>query len=182
MGPALLLDVVGIDTAVHADRVMAEAFPDRMKHDGKTAIEGMVEAGRLGQKNGKGFYLWKPEKKGPPKKSSDPEAKALVASLASGSSNRTDGEILERTMLPMLFEGSRCLEEGIVGSPVEADVALLYGLGFPPFRGGLFHWADTTGIETLVRASEHHRRLGGLYRPTKQLEDLAATGRGFHGA
>ena len=182
MGPALLLDVVGIDTAVHADRVMAAAFPDRMSHDGKTAIEAMVEAGRLGQKSGKGFYAWKPEKKGPPKKQSDPEAKAIVGSIAKGSSQPTDGEILERTMLPMLFEGSRCLEEKVVASPVEADVALLYGLGFPPFRGGLFHWADTTGLEALVRAAEHHRRLGGLYVPTKQLTDLAAAGRGFHGA
>jgi 3-hydroxyacyl-CoA dehydrogenase/enoyl-CoA hydratase/3-hydroxybutyryl-CoA epimerase/enoyl-CoA isomerase len=182
MGPALLLDVVGIDTAVHADKVMAQAFPDRMSHDGKTAIEAMVEAGRLGQKTGSGFYAWKPEKKGPPKKQSDPAAKAIVASIAKGTSNPTDGEILERTMLPMLFEGSRCLEEKIVASPIEADIALLYGLGFPPFRGGLFHWADTTGIEALLRASEHHRRLGGLYAPTKQMHDLAAAGRGFHGA
>ena len=76
MGPALLLDVVGIDTGVHADKVLADAFPDRMRHEGRSAIEAMFEAGRLGQKNGKGFYAWKPEKKGPPSKQSDPEAKA----------------------------------------------------------------------------------------------------------
>ena len=76
MGPALLLDVVGIDTGVHADKVLADAFPDRMGHEGQSAIEAMFEAGRLGQKNGKGFYAWKPEKKGPPSKQSDPEAKA----------------------------------------------------------------------------------------------------------
>ena len=84
MGPALLLDVVGIDTGVHADKVLAEAFPDRMRHEGKSAIEAMVEAGRLGQKNGKGFYAWKPEKKGPPSKQSDPEAKAIVAGAREG--------------------------------------------------------------------------------------------------
>ena len=68
MGPAYLLDVVGIDTAVHADHVMAAEFPDRMKSDGKTAIEAMYEAKRLGQKNGVGFYKYTPDKKGAPKK------------------------------------------------------------------------------------------------------------------
>jgi 3-hydroxyacyl-CoA dehydrogenase/enoyl-CoA hydratase/3-hydroxybutyryl-CoA epimerase/enoyl-CoA isomerase len=182
MGPALLLDVVGIDTGVHADRVMAEAFPERMRHDGKTAMEAMLDAGRLGQKNGKGFYVWKPEKKGPPRKQSDPEAKAIVAGLARPGAAVTDEEIVERAMLPMLLESSRCLEDRIVASPVEVDIALLYGLGFPPFRGGLFRWADATGLEALLRAAEKYRRLGGLFAPTKQMTDLAAAGRGFHGA
>ncbi|HXY38528.1 MAG TPA: fatty acid oxidation complex subunit alpha FadB, partial [Vicinamibacteria bacterium] len=78
MGPALLLDVIGLDTSVHADRVMAEAFPDRMGHQGQTAIEALYQAQRLGQKNGTGFYLWKPEKKGPPSRQSDPGAKTIV--------------------------------------------------------------------------------------------------------
>jgi 3-hydroxyacyl-CoA dehydrogenase/enoyl-CoA hydratase/3-hydroxybutyryl-CoA epimerase/enoyl-CoA isomerase len=180
MGPAVLLDVVGIDTAVHADRVLADSYPDRMRHAGKSAIEAMVEAGRLGQKNGKGFYAWKPEKKGPPSKQSDPEAKAAVAALAKGAAEVPDEEVVERMLLPMLLESSRCLEDGIVGSPVEVDVALLNGLGFPPFRGGIFRWADSVGAASLVRAAERHRRLGALYAPTKQLTALAASGRGFH--
>jgi 3-hydroxyacyl-CoA dehydrogenase/enoyl-CoA hydratase/3-hydroxybutyryl-CoA epimerase/enoyl-CoA isomerase len=180
MGPAVLLDVVGIDTAVHADRVLADSYPDRMRHAGKSAIEAMVEAGRLGQKNGKGFYAWKPEKKGPPSKQSDPEAKAAVAALAKGAAEVPDEEVVERMLLPMLLESSRCLEDGIVGSPVEVDVALVNGLGFPPFRGGIFRWADSVGAASLVRAAERHRRLGALYAPTKQLTALAASGRGFH--
>jgi 3-hydroxyacyl-CoA dehydrogenase/enoyl-CoA hydratase/3-hydroxybutyryl-CoA epimerase/enoyl-CoA isomerase len=181
MGPALLLDVVGIDTGVHADKVLAEAFPDRMRHEGQNAIEAMIEAGRLGQKNGKGFYTWKPEKKGPPSKQSDPEAKAIVAGLASGTAEVSDEEIVERTMLPMLLECSRCLEDGIVATSVEVDVALLYGLGFPPFRGGIFRWADSTGTPALLKAAEKYRGLGPLYVPTKQLTALAGSGRGFHG-
>ncbi len=181
MGPALLLDVVGIDTGVHADEVLAEAFPDRMRHEGKSATFAMVEAGRLGQKNGKGFYAWKPERKGPPSKQSDPEAKAIVASLAKGKVEASDEEIVERTMLPMVLECSRCLEDGIVSSPVEVDVALLYGLGFPPFRGGIFRWADSIGTAALLKAAEKHRGLGALYAPTKQLTTLAGSGRGFHG-
>ncbi len=181
MGPALLLDVVGIDTGVHADKVLADAFPDRMRHEGKSAIEAMVEAGRLGQKNGKGFYAWKPEKKGPPSKQSDPEAKAIVAGLAKGKAEVSDEEIVERTMLPMLLECSRCLEDGIVATPVEVDIALLYGLGFPPFRGGIFRWADSIGAPALLKAAEKHKDLGALYAPTKQLTTLAGSGRGFHG-
>jgi 3-hydroxyacyl-CoA dehydrogenase/enoyl-CoA hydratase/3-hydroxybutyryl-CoA epimerase/enoyl-CoA isomerase len=181
MGPALLLDVVGIDTGVHADKVLADAFPDRMRHEGKSAIEAMVEAGRLGQKSGKGFYAWKPEKKGPASKQSDPEAKAVVAALARGTVEVSDEEIVERTMLPMLLECSRCLEDGIVATPVEVDVALLYGLGFPPFRGGIFRWADATSAPVLLKAAEKHRGLGALYAPTKQLTALAGSGRGFHG-
>jgi 3-hydroxyacyl-CoA dehydrogenase/enoyl-CoA hydratase/3-hydroxybutyryl-CoA epimerase/enoyl-CoA isomerase len=180
MGPALLLDVIGIDTAVHADRVMAAAFPERMAHEGKSPIEALLEADRLGQKNGKGFYAWKPEKKGPPGKQSDPEAKALVYGSASGT-ELADEEIVGRTMLPMLLESSRCLEEGIVATPVEVDTALLYGLGFPPFRGGIFRWADAVGTGTLLKGAEKHKGLGALYAPTAQLSALAGSGKGFHG-
>jgi 3-hydroxyacyl-CoA dehydrogenase/enoyl-CoA hydratase/3-hydroxybutyryl-CoA epimerase/enoyl-CoA isomerase len=180
MGPALLIDVVGIDTCVHADKVLAEAYPDRMRHEGQSATEAMVAASRLGQKNGKGFYAWKPEKKGPPSKQSDPEAKAIVAALARGRAEPKDEEIVERLMLPMLLESSRVLEEGIVATPVEVDMAMLYGLGFPPFRGGIFRWADAETPAALVAAAERHRAKGPLYAPTRQLTALAASGRGFH--
>jgi 3-hydroxyacyl-CoA dehydrogenase/enoyl-CoA hydratase/3-hydroxybutyryl-CoA epimerase/enoyl-CoA isomerase len=180
MGPALLVDVVGIDTCVHADKVLAEAYPDRMRHDGTSAIEALVAAGRLGQKNAKGFYAWKPEKKGPPSKQSDPEAKALVGALAKGKTEVPDDEIALRMMLPMLLESSRVLEEGIVATPVEVDMAMIYGLGFPPFRGGIFRWADATGAAVLLKAAERHRALGPLYSPTRQLTALAGSGQGFH--
>jgi 3-hydroxyacyl-CoA dehydrogenase/enoyl-CoA hydratase/3-hydroxybutyryl-CoA epimerase/enoyl-CoA isomerase len=180
MGPALLIDVVGIDTCVHADHVLAEGYPDRMRHEGQSAAEAMVAASRLGQKNGKGFYAWKPEKKGPPSKQSDPEAKAIVGALAKGKAAPKDEEIAERMMLPMLLECSRVLEQAIVATPVEVDMALLYGLGFPPFRGGIFRWADTTGLKALLAAAERHRALGPLYAPTQQLTALAGSGRGFH--
>jgi 3-hydroxyacyl-CoA dehydrogenase/enoyl-CoA hydratase/3-hydroxybutyryl-CoA epimerase/enoyl-CoA isomerase len=181
MGPALLLDVVGIDTGVHADKVMAAAFPDRMAHEGESAIEKMVAAERYGQKNGKGFYVWEPQKKGPPKKAVDPFTEELLKAHAKAAPEVSDAQIVERMMLPMLLECSRCLEDGIVATPTEVDLALVYGLGFPPFRGGVFRWADATGAGALLKAAESHARLGALYAPTKQLQDLAAAGRGFHG-
>jgi 3-hydroxyacyl-CoA dehydrogenase/enoyl-CoA hydratase/3-hydroxybutyryl-CoA epimerase/enoyl-CoA isomerase len=182
MGPALLLDVIGIDTAVHADRVMARAFPERMAHEGTSAIEALLEASRLGQKNGKGFYAWRPEKKGPPSKQRDPEVDALLAALVVPGAECSEQDIVERTLLPMLLECSRCLEDGVVATPGEVDLALLYGLGFPPFRGGIFRWADTLGAPALLAAAESHQVRGGaLYAPTRQLCALAASGKGFHG-
>ena len=181
MGPALLLDVVGIDTGVHADKVMAASFPDRMAHEGESAIEKMFAAGRFGQKNGKGFYAWVPQKKGPPKKNVDPFTEELLSAHAVASQEVTDARIVERMLLPMLLECSRCLEDGIVASPTEVDIALVYGLGFPPFRGGVFRWADATGTPALLAAAEENSALGALYAPTQQLRALAAAGKGFHG-
>lgn len=68
MGPAYLLDVVGLDTGHHAQAVMAEGFPDRMAKEGKDAIDVMFEADRFGQKNGKGFYQYSVDRRGKPKK------------------------------------------------------------------------------------------------------------------
>ena len=82
MGPAYLLDVVGIDTAHHARAVMAAGYPERMGADGRGAIDVLFEAGRLGQKSGRGFYRYEADKGGKPRKLDDPEVAALLAPLA----------------------------------------------------------------------------------------------------
>jgi 3-hydroxyacyl-CoA dehydrogenase/enoyl-CoA hydratase/3-hydroxybutyryl-CoA epimerase/enoyl-CoA isomerase len=182
MGPAYLLDVVGIDTARHADAVMAAAYPDRMGHTGTTAIEAMFERRRFGQKNGKGFYAYVPDKKGVPKKEADPEAVELVAALArdGAPASVTDQDIVDRMMLPLIIESSRCLEDRIVNTPVELDLGLVYGLGFPPFRGGALRYADAVGLAALCATAERHRALGPLYQPTAQMLQLARTGSTFY--
>ncbi len=182
MGPAYLLDVVGIDTAHHANAVMAEAYPDRMATEERTAIDVMFEAERFGQKNGKGFYAYEPDKKGRPKKTIDPEARALLEPLVQEDrgDSITDQDIIDRMMLPLLIECSRCLEDDIVNTPVEVDIALVYGLGFPPFRGGAFRYADAVGIGALVEAAGRFTDLGKLYEPTQQMKQLAESGGQFH--
>ena len=182
MGPAYLLDVVGIDTAHHANAVMADAFPDRMKSEDRTAIDAMFEAERYGQKNGKGFYQYVPDKKGVPKKTVDPEAQEILKPLVSAdnAASISDEDIIDRMMLPLIIECSRCLEDGIVRTPVEVDIALVYGLGFPPFRGGPFRYADTVGLTNLCTRAETFSPLGKLYEPTRQMRDLAASDSGFH--
>ena len=84
-------------------------------------------------------------------------------------------------MLPMIFESSRCLEDKIVASPMELDLALLYGLGFPPFRGGAMKFADTWGAKKLVELGQKYGpTLGKMYEPTVQIREMAQKGVGFY--
>jgi len=184
MGPAYLLDVVGIDTGYHANAVMAQGFPDRMASTEKTALGTMFEAKRFGQKNGKGFYSYVPDKKGVPKKTVDPEVRGLLEPLVGvdNSASTTDQDIIDRMMLPLVIECSRCLEDGIVDTPVEVDIALVYGLGFPPFRGGPFRYADAVGLQALCEKAGKFAALGKLYEPTARMRQLAEAGAAYHKA
>ena len=180
MGPAYLLDVVGIDTAVHAAEVMAEGFPDRMKLDFKTATEVMFENGRYGQKNGKGFYDYSPDKRGKPKKTPVDETYQLIAPVVGERQEFSEEDIVFRMMLPMATEMARCLEDDIVGTPAEADLALLYGLGFPPFRGGIFRWIDSIGMDKLAAASDRFADLGKSYQLTEGMREMLSSGKTYY--
>ncbi|GAA5525589.1 fatty acid oxidation complex subunit alpha [Microbulbifer aestuariivivens] len=180
MGPAYLMDVVGIDTGVHAEQVMAEGFPDRMGKTFKAATDVMYEAGRFGQKNGKGFYNYEEDKKGKPKKVATEEAYELLKPHVAERREFDKDEIVERMMVPMATELARCLEEGIVESPAEADMALIYGIGFPPFRGGIFAWLDKVGMDEFVKMADKYAELGELYKPTEQMRKMAAEGKTYY--
>ena len=134
MGPAYLLDVVGLDTAVHAAKIMADAYPDRMKYEGENIFDIMFKENRYGQKNGKGFYEYTMDKKGKPVKTLNAEVYSLIKKSTKQIIEVSDESIIERMMLPMIIESARCLEEKIVATPIEVDMGLLLGLGFPPFR------------------------------------------------
>jgi 3-hydroxyacyl-CoA dehydrogenase/enoyl-CoA hydratase/3-hydroxybutyryl-CoA epimerase/enoyl-CoA isomerase len=183
MGPAYLCDVVGIDTGVHAGAVMAEGFPDRMKYDFRTCHDVMFENERLGQKNGRGYYAYEADKKGRPKKVVDEEVAALLAPVIEGSETLDDEAIVDSMMIPMCLEAVRCLEDGIAASATDVDLALIYGIGFPPFRGGALHYIDDVGIDKFVaRADELAAAVGPLkamYVPTEKLREMAASGGAF---
>jgi len=180
MGPAYLSDVVGIDTGVHAAGVMAEGFPDRMKMDFKTATEVMFDNDRLGQKNGRGFYAYVPDKRGKAKKTVDEATYELIAPNVADRREFERDDIVFRMMLPMCTELARCLEEGIVGSPAEADLALLYGIGFPPFRGGVFRWIDTVCLQQIADQSERLADLGKAYELTDGMRAKLAAGETYY--
>ncbi|HKM15730.1 MAG TPA: fatty acid oxidation complex subunit alpha FadB [Marinospirillum sp.] len=180
MGPAYLLDVVGLDTAVHANDVMAEGFPDRMKREGKTVLNAMYDAGRLGQKNSTGFYKYEEDRKGKPQKKNDETTDALIQPLVKANEELTDEQIIARMMVPLCLETVRCLEDNIVGTPAEADMALIYGIGFPPFRGGALRYIDAMGVQAFVDLADSLAELGPLYAPTDKLRAMAANNEQFY--
>ncbi len=179
MGPAYLLDVVGIDTGVHAASVMADGFPDRMKPDYKSSTVVIFENNRYGQKNGKGYYSYEPDKKGKPKKVADPQTYELISSVVAARREFEADEIIARLMLPMVNEVARCLEEGIVASPAEADMALIMGIGFPPFRGGACRYVDQMGISKYVALCDQYATLGKAYEAPQLLRDMAKANKKF---
>ncbi|NOH85209.1 fatty acid oxidation complex subunit alpha FadB [Vibrio sp. 03-59-1] len=180
MGPAYLLDVVGIDTAHHAQAVMAQGFPDRMGKNGKDAIDALFEADKYGQKNGSGFYSYSVDKKGRPKKTFTEDVLPLLKNVCSDAQDFDDQTIIQRVMIPMINEVVLCLQEGIIASPQEADMALVYGLGFPPFRGGVFRYLDSIGIQNYVQMAEQYQELGALYHVPQMLKDMAESGESFY--
>lgn len=179
MGPLRLLDEIGFDVARHASREMAGAFGDRMQPSG--VLDGMIEDGRLGRKNGLGFYRYEGGKdRGP-----DPTAEGLFAGTA-GHAAEPDGagpasdEIRRRCLYSMVNEATFALEAEVVEGPDAVDLAMVMGTGFPPFRGGLLRWADAEGIRTIYEAlSEYADTLGNRFAPAPLLALMAEQNRTF---
>lgn len=182
MGPAYLLDVVGIDTAYHADQVMAEGFPDRMKHEGTNAVDRLFELERFGQKNGKGFYTYTPDRKGKPKKIFNEEINELLAPVVTSQSELTEDDIVARMMIPLCIETVRCLEGNIVATAAEADMGLIYGIGFPPYLGGALHYLDQMGLQAFCDLADKYSHLGKLYEPTAKMREMAKNNDTYYGA
>jgi 3-hydroxyacyl-CoA dehydrogenase/enoyl-CoA hydratase/3-hydroxybutyryl-CoA epimerase/enoyl-CoA isomerase len=181
MGPAYLLDVVGIDTGKHANEVMAEGFPERMKADFESAMDVLYKNEYYGQKNNKGFYTYVEDKKGKPKKVFDESVLELLAPVLGDAKEFDDEEIIARCMIPMCNEIIRCLEEGIVDTAAEADMAMVFGVGFPPFRGGPLRYVDTIGLAKFVELADKYKDLSPLYTVTDKMREMAASGQKYHG-
>ncbi len=180
MGPAYLLDVVGMDTGKHAAGVMAEGFPDRMASEGNTIIDALYEADRLGQKNGKGFYRYEMDRKGKPQKLPDADVAAVIQSVQAKPVELSAEDMVDRLMIPMCIESARCLEDNIVGTASEVDMGLVYGVGFPPFRGGALHHVDKMGLAEFCARADEFAHLGPLYHPTEKMREMAKSGGTFH--
>jgi 3-hydroxyacyl-CoA dehydrogenase/enoyl-CoA hydratase/3-hydroxybutyryl-CoA epimerase len=185
VGPITLIDEVGLDVAVKAGKIMAEAFPERMQP--ANSIQAVVTAGRYGRKTQKGFYSYDKEgKKGDVDPSvyalflapgSIPVAKTITAPNASDTPQLEDmpaAQIQQRTVLAMLNEAARCLSDGIIKSPRDGDVGAVFGIGFPPFRGGPFRYMDTLGVQVVVqRLEDLNARFPGRFEPADLLLEMA---------
>ena len=171
MGPFTLMDTVGLDICKEVTAVLYAAFGERMKPS--RILDAMVDKGRLGDKVGRGYYAGKGKKRGvDPGVYGDIGVQQREVADAKGA--------LDRMMLAMVNEGARCLDEGIVASPVHLDMAMVMGTGFPPFRGGLMHYADSRGSEEIVRTlhvlADRH---GDRFAPAPILVRMAEKGESF---
>lgn len=175
MGPFTLADEVGNDVAYKAFSVIESGYGPRME---QPQIAKLMHDEKLyGKKSGSGYYLYNHGKK----KGKNPKVKALLSRIQGPKKSTQKGQILNRFLLSMINEASRCLEEGIVPSAKHLDIALLYGMGFPAFRGGLLKYADTIGSKEIVEElkalqAEH----GEAFAPSKLLLDMAESGKTFY--
>jgi len=176
MGPFALMDEIGLDTAHHAAAVLEGGFGKRIG-TATPILQAVVASGRLGKKNGKGFYQYRGGKRTRP----DPGVVKLAGTAAP---LQLPVETLqERMVLAMVNEAAVCLEDGVVREPRDLDVAMVYGTGFPPFRGGLLRYADSIGPAVLVdRLARLADAQGERFRPAGLLRDMVREERRFYPA
>ena len=177
MGPIELYDMVGIDTALYAGRTMASAFPERVVSS--PILAAMVDAGRLGRKSGVGFYSYQNRKQKP---APDATLSNLLEPHLSSAGPKTFSveELTARLFMPMLLEATRVLEARIVRDVRDVDLGLIFGIGFPPFRGGLLFWADTMGAASIVEQLKPLEELGPRFQPTDLLLSMVPNGDKFY--
>ncbi|MBP7675826.1 MAG: enoyl-CoA hydratase/isomerase family protein [Thermoanaerobaculia bacterium] len=176
VGPIELLDDVGIDVAAKGAETLSAAWPERMPID--PAFGRLVTGGRLGRKTKKGFYRYEGDKRVGP----DPQAYADLGVAAPGSVAITPEALEARLIYPMVNEAAYCLAEGIVPGPDKLDLAMIFGIGFPPFRGGLCAHADARGLAAVADAlSRLAAEKGPRFNPAPLLADLAKQGKTFFG-
>jgi 3-hydroxyacyl-CoA dehydrogenase/enoyl-CoA hydratase/3-hydroxybutyryl-CoA epimerase len=174
VGPMKLVDEVGMDVALKAAKTLQEAFEERW--DAPTALKAVAADGRKGKKNKKGFYKYDG-------KSS--EVDESVYDLLPGGRERKsiDQEIIqERCWLAMLNECAYCLQEGIVEHPRDIDIGVIFGLGFPPFRGGILRNADSVGLPKIATRMHHLAdQFGDRLKPADIIVEKAEKNENFYG-
>ncbi|XXT19981.1 fatty acid oxidation complex subunit alpha FadJ [Sorangium sp. So ce429] len=183
VGPLALLDEVGIDVAAHVGPIMLEAFGDRLAPP--PTMAKLVSDDRKGRKNERGMYLYgaAAKKKGKGKHA-DESVYALLGLPVPAAKDRPPvpvEEIQMRCSLQLVNEALHCLGEGILRSPRDGDIGAIFGLGFPPFRGGPFRYVDSLGAaEVLRRIEVYERRFGKRWTPAPALVEAARTGKHFY--
>jgi 3-hydroxyacyl-CoA dehydrogenase/enoyl-CoA hydratase/3-hydroxybutyryl-CoA epimerase len=176
VGPLTLLDEVGLDIAAKSGGILYQAFGERMAPS--PAMRAVVNAGRTGRKGKLGFYRYDEDGK---KENPDDSVYSLLSNPAR--SSFTIDEIQQRCALALANEAVRTLEEGIVRSARDGDIGAVFGIGFPPFRGGPFRWIDAVGISKVVDALEDlSARFAPRFTPADLLVSMARRGERFYPA
>ena len=166
--------------------VMAEAFGSRMNPG--EGVRRVVESGRTGRKGRSGFYLYDEQGK---KGGVDPAVYEMMHSGDRRAVPKSMGpvvgierdEIVDRCVLAFVNEAARCLEDGVLRSPRDGDIGAVFGIGFPPFRGGPFRYVDATGIEEILgKLQALDGRFPGRFTPADALVDMAHAHKRFYPA
>lgn len=178
VGPVTLLDEVGIDVGEKVGKIMLAAFGDRMQPPG--GMEKLVADKRFGRKSERGFYLYGGKrKKG--KKEVDTSVYGVLGVVPKPGAVPKH-EIAERCTLQMVNEAALCFGEGILRTARDGDIGAIFGLGFPPFRGGPFRYVDAAGALDVVRRLERYEKQHGKrFTPAPVLVEMAQSGATFHG-
>jgi 3-hydroxyacyl-CoA dehydrogenase/enoyl-CoA hydratase/3-hydroxybutyryl-CoA epimerase len=179
VGPITLLDQVGNDVGAKAATIMQGAFGERL--DAPNMFANLSRDGRAGRKNSKGFYKYADGKK--VKEKGRDVVDASIYPLLGVTPNTTmeKVELAERVAFQMVGEAIRCLEEGVLRTPRDGDIGAIFGLGFPPFRGGPFRYADSIGaLRMLERFRELEQKHGMRWKAPALLVEHAKTGKRFY--
>lgn len=178
MGPYQVADLAGLDIGyMTRQRKAAEGKADSVQ---PTWADELYHMGRIGQKSGRGYYVYDDARKGTP----DPEVDALIAAerekAGVAACSFTDDEIQRRYMCAMVNEGAKVLGDGIAARPLDIDVTLVAGYGFPRFRGGPMKWADLTGLPTVLADLERFAESDpDFWAPAPLVRQLVSEGRDF---
>ena len=181
VGPLQLADEVGLDVGREIGEIVRDAFGERMAPP--PTVERLVEDGRKGKKNGRGFYRYEKKGEGWKRPDGDPVDEDVYELLDVEPSEdlHEEEEIAERCTLQMVNEAARCFGEGILRSARDGDVGAVFGLGFPAFRGGPLRMVDVDGpLKIVERLSHYHDLHGERFEPASILLRLAEEGVGFH--
>ncbi|MEL6538464.1 MAG: 3-hydroxyacyl-CoA dehydrogenase NAD-binding domain-containing protein, partial [Bacteroidota bacterium] len=178
VGPITLLDQVGLDISAHVTEVTRPLFEPREGFKTTPAVTQMFEAGRLGRKNGQGFYTYDPKSK----KRKGPDQSAYQFFQGNGDKKIPREDMQNRAVLAMLNEAVMCLEEGLIANPTDGDLGSVFGIGFLPFTGGPFRYLDSWGPANVVAEMERLKQLYGTrFTPRPLLVEKAEKGELFHG-
>lgn len=176
VGPVQLLDEVGIDTGTKIIPVLEAAYGERFSAPA-SVVSAILNDDRKGRKNGRGFYLY-PAKGRKSKKRPDPTIYPLIG--ASGGGQLAAEQMAERCVLLMLNEAVRCFAEQVIRSARDGDIGAVFGIGFPPFLGGPFHYIDTVGPgEIVARLQRLEAQYGTRFTPCEPLLRMAEQGETF---
>lgn len=179
MGPFQLQDLAGYGVALAVGKEFADAFPDRTFRS--PLVQLLVNNGRNGKNNRKGYYLYEKGSKPKPDPSVLPiieECRRITNILPGGKPiSVTDQEIVEMVLFPVVNEACRVMDEGVVVRASDLDIASVLGMSFPSYRGGIVFWADTVGPNHIYTSLKKWSELyGKFYKPSRFLEERATKG------